>query len=171
MILTTLKTQAMEILGSVTPYLLKATHICIMWFSPIHLTIGLVLLAISIDTVAGRWAAKQIAIREGKVVREVVTSRATRKGFISKSIQYITLLILTFFADRILLDDLVRYFVPTLSTTFLATKLLGFIFILIEFDSFDEKYYRVKGVRIKTTIKNKLKKIKSFISKARDTMT
>jgi len=142
--------------------LLQYSLIIFLWFSPIHLTIATVLLAILIDTIAGRWAAREIAKKEGKDVRLVVTSRKTRIGFLDKGIRYFVLLFLTFFADKIIFHDLLLFFVPTFPIAFFTTKALGIIFVLFEFDSFDEKYYKVKGVRIKELIKKKIKESLNF---------
>jgi hypothetical protein len=141
----------------------------ILWMAPIHLSIVLILAAISIDTLAGRWCAKHMALREGKDVRLEVTSKKTRKGFIGKAFTYIALLILMFFADSIILNDLLKYFISNFPIDYFFSKGLGIIFLLIEFDSFDEKYYKVKGVRLRDIITKKIRQVKKVIMGLKDT--
>lgn len=140
----------------------------ILWMTPIHLTIILILGAVFLDTLAGRWAAKHKAIKEGKEVRLEVTSKKTRKGFVSKAFTYVGLLILVFFADNVIFHDLLTYFLPTFPIEYFVTKGLGIIFLLIEFDSFDEKYFMVKGIRLRDVIGKKIKQIKKAIMGAKD---
>ena len=142
----------------------------ITWLAPIHLAIATVLLAILLDTCVGIWAARVVAAREGLVVREVVTSKKARIGFISKSLTYLGLLLMAFFIDKMLLHDLAQYFFSGLNVSFFATKFLAFLFVVFEFDSFDEKYYRVKGVSIKTLLTNRIRGIKRGVMSVKETM-
>lgn len=147
----------------VKPHFFAAISFTIMWLQPIYLSIGIVLIAISLDTLAGRWAAKHVALKENKVVREEVTSRKTREGFVAKVIQYILCIILTFMLDSLILHDLVSYFLPSLDIQYFSTKFLAFILVMIEFDSFDEKWYRVKNKSLKEVVAVKLKKVKEMV--------
>lgn len=152
-----------QLTDMVKPHFFAAISFTVMWLQPIYLSISVVLIAISVDTLAGRWAAKHEAIKENKVVREVVTSRKTREGFVSKVIQYLLCIILTFMLDSLLLHDLVSYFMPSLNIQYFSTKFLAFILVMIEFDSFDEKWYRVKNKSLKEVVAVKLKKVKETI--------
>lgn len=156
-------TFAQQLADLIKPHILSAISFTILWLQPIYLSIGVVLVAISLDTLAGRWAAKHVALKEKKVVREVVTSRKTREGFVAKVIQYLLCIILTFMLDSLLLHDLVSYFLPSLNVQYFSTKFLAFILVMIEFDSFDEKWYRVKGKSLKDVVVVKLKKVKETI--------
>jgi hypothetical protein len=142
--------------------------VLLLWTTPIHLTIVLILIAIAADTLAGRWCAKHMAKKEGKDVRLEVTSKKTRIGFVSKSITYFTLLILTFFGDNIIFNDLLLYFIPNFPIEYFISKGLGIIFLLIEFDSLDEKYYKVKGVKLRDIIGKKIKQVKNLIIGAKE---
>lgn len=159
----TVITFAQQLADMVKPHILAAISFTILWLQPIYLSIGIVLIAISIDTLAGRWAAKHTALKENKVIREVVTSRKTREGFVAKVIQYILCIILTFMLDSLILHDLVSYFLPSLNIQYFSTKFLAFILVMIEFDSFDEKWYRVKNKSLKEVVVVKLKKVKETI--------
>jgi hypothetical protein len=156
-------------------FTLKANSIKLMtlvfiYLSPIQLMALFVLGAIFFDTLMGRWAAKSIALREGKVTRLEVTSRKTRVGFISKALTYIGLLVFVFFIDKTLFNDLVLFFIPNFPISFLVTKGLGIILILLELDSVDEKLFKVKGIRLRELIISKVKGIKSFVSEAASTV-
>jgi hypothetical protein len=133
------------------------------WLSPIHGLILFILLAAGVDTFMGRKAARLKAINEGKEPRLEVTSKKTRIGFTSKVATYIGLLILTLFLDKMMLNDLLLYFIPTFPIHFVISKGLGLIFLAIEFDSIDEKYFLISGKRLKDTIKRKISAIKVTI--------
>jgi hypothetical protein len=155
--------QTTGILATIKSNLLEFITLAFLWLSPIHGLVVFILIAIGVDTLLGRKAAKVIAIREGKEPRLEVTSRKTRLGFLSKAASYIGILILTLFLDRIMLNDLLLYFLPTLPIQFLVTKGLGIILLLIEADSADEKYFIITGKRFKDTIKKKVAQVKSLI--------
>jgi hypothetical protein len=134
-----------------------------IWLAPIHGLVLFILLAIGVDTWLGRRCARITAIREGKDPRLAVTSKKTRHGVLSKVASYVGVLILTLFLDRVMLNDLLLYFLPTLPIKFLITKGLGIIFLLIELDSCDESYYKISGKRIKESIKNKITAVKNML--------
>jgi hypothetical protein len=144
-------------------HLLAAIAFVFWWLAPVHFSIAVVLVFISADTIAGRWAAKHQALREGKNPREVITSRKTRQGVTVKVIQYVGGIALTFLVDKLMLHDLMSYFFPGFPIAFFCTKFLAFIFVLMEFDSIDEKYFRVKGVSLKEVIVKKIKQIKKVL--------
>jgi len=133
------------------------------FFAPIHVLMLLIGAFILLDTLVGRWCAKKLAQKEGKDVRLEVTSRKTRVGFTSKVITYQTAIILLFIIDDYILNDLVRYFFTEFPIEYIITKAMGLILIAIEFDSIDEKYYLVKGVRIKDIIRKHIKSGKGLI--------
>lgn len=149
-------------------YLLKYLLVALAFFGPIYPIMLLIGMVVITDTIMGRWCAKRLAKKEGKDVRLEVTSRKTRLGFISKTLAYQAAIIFTFILDSYFLGDLIQYFVPEFPITFVVTKLLGVILILIEFDSIDEKYYKVTGKRMKNIIKEKIKKLKNLILGGKD---
>ena len=155
--------QTTSILTIIKTHLVEFITLLLLWTGPVNGLILFILLAIGIDTLLGRKAAKVKAIREGKEPRLEVTSRKTRAGFISKAAAYIGLLILTLFFDKMMLNDLLLYFIPTFPIEFMISKGLGIILLLIEVDSADEKYYIITGKRIKTTIHDKIKALKKLI--------
>jgi len=138
-----------------------------IYLAPIHILIVLIGSAIIFDTLAGRWCAKKLAQRDNKDVRLEVTSKKTRTGLVSKMITYQTSIILLFVLDKYILNDVVNWIFESFPIEFVTTKLIGLIFLLIEFDSFDEKYYLVKGKRLKTIFTTKIKSIKRLIFSAK----
>lgn len=152
-----------SLLAIIKSNLLEFISLAFLWLSPVHGLICFLLLAMGFDTLMGRKAARVTAIREGKEPRLEVTSKKTRLGFISKSTSYIAILILTLFLDKMMLNDLLLYFIPTLPIKFLITKGLGIILLLIEMDSIDEKYFVITGKRFKCIIKNKIQSIKNML--------
>ena len=143
--------------------LLKLFWVIVLYFTPIHPLMMVIGIVIVLDTFFGRWAAKDKAKKEGKDVRLFVTSAKTRKGLVSKMITYQLAIILLFILDKYMLNDLLMYFIPSFPITYMVTKLVGVVLILVEFDSIDEKYYFVKGRRIKTLFTDKIKDIKRSI--------
>jgi hypothetical protein len=130
--------------------------------APIHTLIFLITCAILIDTWFGRWAAAHEARKLGVPVREFVTSNKTRRGIISKFIGYNVALILMFILDKYFLQELLLWILPGVPVLFLITKIVGLIILWIEFDSVDEKYYRVKGVTLKSLIVSRIKILKGI---------
>jgi len=122
------------------------------FFSPIYMLMLIVGLTILFDTVAGRWCAKHQAIKQGKEPRLEVTSNKTRTGAINKIIMYNLTVITLYLVDYSMINEAVMMWLKSPVFTYLLTKLTVLFLIWIEFDSIDEKYYKVKGVRIKDKI-------------------
>jgi hypothetical protein len=156
-----------ELLHLIKDNIVEFSIFAFLWLGPIHGLIVFILIAIGVDTLMGRKAAKTIAIRDGADVRLAVTSKKTRHGFVSKVATYIGILILTLFLDKVLLNDLLIYFFSTFPIQFVITKGLGVILLLIELDSIDEKNYIITGKSFKQIIRAKVKKIKELIFSAK----
>lgn len=140
-----------------------------VFFSPIGWTLFVVGVFIVLDTLFGRWAAKEVAKREGKDVRKEVVSKKTRRGTLDKMVIYLLLISLLYVMDKNLISPLIQWALPSFPIEEITTKLVGFILCLIEADSIDEKIYNVKGVRIKELIANHLNGLKKVITKVRET--
>lgn len=124
---------------------------------PLLMIVGL---AILIDTLAGRWAASFQATKDGKIPREEVTSKKTRQGVVEKSVSY-SLVVLTFYCiDYAILNEVVVTYIPW---QHLATKIVVLFICWIEYDSIDEKYYRVKGYRIKDKFHEFIRSVKKSV--------
>lgn len=152
-----------ELLVFIKTHLFKLLSLAFLYLAPIHVMMLLIGVGIIADTIAGRWAAKKIALREGKDVRLAVTSRKTRNGLVSKLLAYQAVIISLFILDKYMLNDLVLYFLPTFPIEFAITKIIGVILLLVEADSIDEKYYVVTGKRVRDIVMEKIKKIKNTI--------
>jgi hypothetical protein len=59
------------------------------------------------------------------------------------------------------MNDFVMYLFENFPIDFVITKAVGIILILVEYDSMDEKYYIVYGVRIGEKMKKIVRKVKS----------
>lgn len=134
------------------------------FFSPL---IGLIIVigfAIFMDILAGRWAAGKEAEKQGIPKREFVTSRKTREGAVAKIIQYNLAILGVYLIDRFIVNDIFLAWAKIPQLEYLLTK-IGTVFIVwIEYDSIDEKVYRVKGYRIKDKIKMFIGGVKKFVS-------
>ena len=133
-----------------------------LYISPIYPLMGLVGAMILADTITGRWAAKHNAKKEGKDVRLEVSSKKTRDGLIPKVLGYTSVIMIVYILDRFMLTDLMTHFFPAFPVEYSVTKCAGLILMWIEFDSIDENYYKVKGIRIKTIVAEKVKKLKGL---------
>jgi len=131
-----------------------------LYLAPIYPLMALVGIMIGLDTITGRWAARVKARKEGKDVRLEVSSKRTRNGLIPKILGYNAVILTVYILDRFMLSDLLTHFFPTFPVEYSATKCAGLILMWIEFDSIDENYYKVKGVKIKDIISDKFKKVK-----------
>lgn len=130
-----------------------------LYISPIYPLMGLVGAMILADTITGRWAAKNKAKKEGKDIRIEVSSKKTRDGLIPKVLGYTAVILIIYVLDRFMLTDLMTHFFPAFPVEYSVTKCAGLILMWIEFDSIDENYYKVKGVKIKDIITTKIKKV------------
>ena len=123
--------------------MLKSILVTILAFvspiSPLMFVIGVLIMS---DTFVGRWRAKRIAILRGKDYKQVVTSRKTRLGFVSKTIGYNVVILTTFILDKYMLNEVVINYIPF---EFLATKVCGIFLMKIEWDSINESVRMVRG--------------------------
>lgn len=141
-------------------YFIKALLLLLAFLTPIQWLILIVGVMTSLDTIAGRWRYARKAKELGIHKRELVKSKITREGFVSKNIGYLGSLILLYIIDSLLITPLILFYFPLFPIMFAATTLLAVIFLLIEADSIDEKYYAVTGKSIKEAIKKKIKQLR-----------
>lgn len=132
------------------------------FFSPLVPLLATVGVAILIDTLAGRWAAGYKAKKDGFQYRDVVTSKKTRQGVVEKSVSYCLVVIFFYMLDLYVINEVTIDYVPW---EFISTKIVVIFLCWIEYDSIDEKYYRVKGYRIKDKFHDFTDDIKNFFRK------
>ena len=123
---------------------------------PLTLLVGFFIL---FDTYMGRKAVAVKAIKAGKNPRDYVTSRRTRTGLFTKLIMYNIVLLSVHLIDLYVLGDVVGQYSPFSHT---ITRLGVVVLCWIEFDSIDEKYYRIHGVTLTSIIKDKIDRIKAL---------
>lgn len=135
------------------------------FFAPVAFLLLLVGIMIFFDTMVGRWCARELAVREGKIPRLEVTSKKTRIKTGEKMLFYFGIIITVYILDREVLNAFVLYWLKDHIFAFIVTKLAAVFLMWWEFDSIDEKYFKVKGVRIKDKVKQFFEGIKDFILK------
>jgi len=118
-------------IASYYTYFLQALFV---FFAPIKGIIILVALSTVLDTCFGVWKAKQL--------RQGVTSKNFRHGFIPKILSYVTATMLVYASDFFIINELTKSIV---SVEFLFTKLIALVLISIEVKSMDESFEKVKG--------------------------
>ena len=122
------------------------------FFAPAGIVLASVGFAIFLDTIFGRWRAKN-APKEN----ETVTSKTTRIGLVNKSIGYMLVVLGAFLMDRAFMNEIISFF---FNIEFATTKLAGLFFCWIEYSSMGESYKAVKGESIGKAFKRLLKVIK-----------
>jgi len=147
---------------------LKLASLLWLFLSPIHFILGLVGIAIFVDTFYGRKTARIVAIRNGKDPRIEVKSKITRERLSAKMLVYNACIISCFILDKNIMNDLVMYFFKSFPIHFAVTKFVGLVFLFIEVDSIDENYYKIKGVRLKDLFKKKIGHFKNSLVSVSD---
>lgn len=149
-------------------YFLKSLTLILAFFSPVAFVFLIVGMSIGLDTLFGRWAAKHHAIKQNIPVREYVTSKLTREGMLDKAWMYLGIIAFLFVFDAYVINKFVVYYLKNFPVEFAITKIVGLGLVAVEFDSIDEKYYNVKGIRLKDELKNKASFLKYIINEARE---
>ena len=105
-----------------------------LFFAPVGGLLIVVGIATIIDTVFGIWKCKHL--------KQPVTSKQFRTGFVPKTIGYLGVVMLVFLLDQLIINELVR---SVLDFEFLATKLVSLVLIMNEVKSMDENWQIIKG--------------------------
>jgi hypothetical protein len=121
-----------------------------VFFYPIKGIIVLVTLSVLLDTIFGIWKAKKL--------KEKITSKKARKGFVPKLLSYIGVIMLIYMCDFFIINDFTKMIIDF---DFLSTKFIALALFSIEVKSIDESYKSVKG-------RSFIDKITSFFIKARN---
>ena len=121
-----------------------------VFFSPINGIIILVALSTILDTIFGLWRAKKL--------KEKITSKKARFGFVPKLVSYVGAIMLVYASDFFIINELTLMVVDI---EFISSKIIGLALIGIEITSIDESYKKVTGVSF-------LKKITDIIVKGKN---
>lgn len=132
--------------------LLEIMTFLLVFFAPTGYVLAAVGFAVFLDTIFGRWRAKNKP-RKG----EVVTSKITRIGLVNKSIGYMLVVLGAFLMDKAFMNEVISAF---FNVEYGITKFAGAVFCWIEYSSMNESYKAVKGLSIGQAIRNLLKAIK-----------
>ena len=122
-----------------------------LFFAPVGGLLIIVGISTIVDTVFG--------IVRAKYENKPITSKEFRSGFVSKTLGYLSVVILVFLLDKIIINELVRSF---LDFEFLATKLVSLVLIMNEIKSMDESWVIIKGYSFIDKFKNSITHIKDI---------
>ena len=122
-----------------------------LFFAPVGGLLIIVGISTIVDTVFG--------IVRAKYENKPITSKEFRSGFVSKTLGYLSVVILVFLLDKIIINELVRSF---LDFEFLATKLVSLVLIMNEVKSMDESWVIIKGYSFIDKFKNSITHIKDI---------
>ena len=122
-----------------------------LFFAPVGGLLIIVGISTIVDTVFG--------IVRAKSENKPITSKEFRSGFVSKTLGYLSVVILVFLLDKIIINELVRSF---LDFEFLATKLVSLVLIMNEVKSMDESWVIIKGYSFIDKFKNSITHIKDI---------
>lgn len=131
-------------------YLEALMAVLIVFFAPITGMIVLVALSTILDSCFGIWRATKL--------KEGVTSKKFRFGFVPKLFSYVGAVMLVYASDAFILNDLTKMVV---SVEFMSTKVIALTLLSIEVKSIDESFKSVYGWSF-------LKKFTGLIIKAKD---
>lgn len=106
----------------------------IFFFAPIKGIIILVALSTILDSCFGIWKAKRL--------KEQITSKLFRHGFVPKVLSYVGATMLVYASDYFIINELTKMAV---SVEFFFTKLIAVGLMSIEVKSMDESFQKVKG--------------------------
>ena len=123
----------------------------LIFFAPIKGIIILVALSTIIDTGFGFWKAKKL--------KQPITSKKWRFGFVPKLLSYVAAVMLTYASDFFIINELTKMII---SVEFLSTKFIALVLISIEVKSMDESFVKVKGWSFLAKITGMLRKAKDI---------
>ena len=130
------------------------------FFTPVFPLMIIVGMFIIFDTYMGRKAVSVKARKEGKNPRDYVKSSKTRAGLFRKFFLYNSVLLSVYLIDLFVLGDFVEQHIPL---DHLITRGGMVVLCWVEYDSIDEKYYKIYGVTLTSVIKDKVNKIKKLL--------
>lgn len=157
----------MKLLLYIKEFWLRIFATVFIVLAPVYWIIILIGAFVIADTIAGRWAMKHEAIKKGLHPRELIKSQVTREGFLSKSASYMSIFFFAFILDHFFFNDLSTYFFEDFPINYTISIIIGIAICSFEFDSIDEKYYRVYGIGIVSKLKNRAKALKKFLTGAK----
>jgi len=122
-----------------------------LFFTPVGGLLLVVGLSTILDTMFG--------IAKAKKLGNAITSRDFRKGYVPKTIGYLSVVIGVFLLDQIILNELIK---SVLDFEFLATKLVSLVLVSNEIKSMDESWVTLKGYSFIEKLKESITQIKDI---------
>lgn len=122
---------------------------------------GMIMLAVGafilFDTVFGWY--------KHKLTPEGATSKGLRMGFTSKSLVYLSLILIFYLVDYAMINEMLLTVIPF---SFIATKVVAMMLIYFELISINENFKAIKGVSLGEAFMNMIKSIKKVKESYKD---
>jgi phage-related holin len=123
-----------------------------LFLTPVIPMLAVCFMIIIIDTITGRKAAKKN--------KEEITSRKFRLGFVSKVITYFAVILMAYFTDYFILNEITRNYVWF---DYLFTRFWVGVLIYIEWTSINENIKVIRGFSINEKAGQLIKGVKEVI--------
>ena len=124
-----------------------------LFLSPVIPMIGVCFFIVMVDTITGRKAARKR--------NEVVNSRRTRLGLVSKLLTYFSIILMAYFTDYFILNEITTRYVWF---DYLFTRSWTGILIWIEWTSINENIKVLRGISLNEKATIFIKGVKKVIS-------
>jgi hypothetical protein len=137
------------------------------FFAPLTPLMTIVGVFIFLDTLMGRKCARKRARELNIHPRLFVTSRKTIQGAGSKFLFYNLFVLSAYLLDKHVFYDLPNH----IPFDFAITRSTVIFICIMEFDSIDEKYFKIHGITLKEIIGEKFRRVKkifNFVTKKSD---
>jgi hypothetical protein len=130
------------------------------FFTPVFPLMIIVGMFIVFDTYMGRKAVSVMAKSKGENPRKYLKSSITRAGLFRKFFLYNSVLLSVYLIDLFVLGEFVEQHLPI---DHLITRGGMVVLCWVEYDSIDEKYYKINGITLTCVIKDKVNKFKGLL--------
>lgn len=124
-----------------------------LFLSPVIPMLGVCFFIVMVDTITGRKAARKRG--------EVVNSRSTRLGLISKLLTYFSVILMAYFTDYFMLNEITTRYVWF---DYLFTRSWTGILLWIEWTSINENIKVLRGISLNEKATIFIKGVKKVIS-------
>lgn len=124
-----------------------------VFLSPVIPMLLICFFVVIVDTITGRKAARKL--------NEEVNSRKTRLGLVSKIITYFTVILMAYFTDYFILNEITTHYVWF---DYLFTRTWAGILIWVEWTSINENIKKMRGISLNEKAVDFIKGVKKVIS-------
>lgn len=124
-----------------------------VFLSPVIPMLLICFFVVIVDTITGRKAARKL--------NQEVNSRKTRLGLVSKIITYFTVILMAYFTDYFILNEITTHYVWF---DYLFTRTWAGILIWIEWTSINENIKKMRGISLNEKAVDFIKGVKKVIT-------